>query len=355
MPDCFVCLAADSLRAGNGGICRVARLAAKVLAERASGGGLRAAAHVLSDESLPADLGLPVDTARGSRARFVLRNWRTAFRRTHFVYDFVGMARAHCLLPGLRRPFLSFIHGIEVWENASPHRIPWARRADLLVANSHYTRQRAQAVHGGFERARVCWLGTETDEPAAGFGEPPDLPTVLVLGRLEPRKGHDALIECWPRVTAAVPRAVLRIVGGGPRLQELRRKAAQSSAAERIRIDGFIPEAEMPSVWSQTSLMAMPSRGEGFGLVYVEAMRHGVPVIASVHDAGQEVNLDGVTGCNVDLDRPDELPDRVVELLKDTDKARSMGRAGQQRWQEHFTFSAFRSRFAPILDEFLSL
>jgi phosphatidyl-myo-inositol dimannoside synthase len=89
--------------------------------------------------------------------------------------------------------------------------------------------------------------------------------------------------------------------------------------------------------------------------VYIEAMRHGLPVVASVHDAGQEVNLDGRTGYNVNLDRPDELPDRLIHLLRDPDHAAALGAAGQRRWAEHFRYSAFRERFRPHLREFLAL
>jgi phosphatidylinositol alpha-1,6-mannosyltransferase len=109
----------------------------------------------------------------------------------------------------------------------------------------------------------------------------------------------------------------------------------------------------MPAVWTECNVFAMPSRGEGFGLVYIEAMRHGLPVIASVHDAAPEVNLDGVTGYNVNLDRPDELGDRVIHLLRDEDSAARMGDAGRRRWAEHFRYSAFRDRFLPILTDFL--
>jgi phosphatidylinositol alpha-1,6-mannosyltransferase len=98
----------------------------------------------------------------------------------------------------------------------------------------------------------------------------------------------------------------------------------------------------------------MPSRGEGFGIVYIEAMRYGLPIIASIHDAAPEINVHGETGYNVDLDRPDELPDAIVRLLRERDHARLLGRQGRKRWQENFSFSAFRSRFRPILHEFLS-
>jgi phosphatidylinositol alpha-1,6-mannosyltransferase len=87
-------------------------------------------------------------------------------------------------------------------------------------------------------------------------------------------------------------------------------------------------------------------------LVYVEAMRYGLPVIASLHDAGQEVNVHGVTGLNVNLDRDGELADALIELLRAPDQLQRMGTAGQQRWSTHFCRSAFERRLRPILEDF---
>ena len=110
----------------------------------------------------------------------------------------------------------------------------------------------------------------------------------------------------------------------------------------------------MDALWNRASVFAMPSRGEGFGLVYIEAMWRSVPVIASVHDAGQEVNVDGETGFNVSLDRKNELADRLIELLTNADQRRRMGENGLARWREHFRFSRFKDRFLAILDPFVS-
>jgi phosphatidylinositol alpha-1,6-mannosyltransferase len=82
-------------------------------------------------------------------------------------------------------------------------------------------------------------------------------------------------------------------------------------------------------------------------------MRAGLPVIGAIHDAAPEVNIDGQTGYNVDLNKPEELPERIIHLLKDRDHAAQLGRNGQQRWREHFRYSAFRERFLAILNEFL--
>jgi phosphatidylinositol alpha-1,6-mannosyltransferase len=331
---------------------------ARVLAEAASAGDLRVAGLALDDDQPAGDMGFPVRTARRSRIRFVADVALATWSFSHFVYDFLGMARAHGRVPFIHRPSLVFIHGIDVWENVPAHRITTARRVDVLVANTSYTRDRADRVHGGFSRARVCWLATESDEPPPCCDGPPARPPrVLIVGRMDHLryKGHNQLIECWPEVVASVPDAILTVVGSGPTASHFRELASRSPAADRIDFRGFVSDEEIERQFQVSTVFAMPSRGEGFGLVYIEAMRHGIPVIASVHDAAQEVNVDGETGFNVDLDRPHDLPDRLVYLLKNRDRAAAMGRAGRQRWFDHFRYSAFRERFMPILKEFLAI
>jgi phosphatidylinositol alpha-1,6-mannosyltransferase len=346
----------ESLLPGNGGICRVARLTTKVIAEEAAKSSLSARTLVLNDPVLTTNLGVPFESARGSRARFVYGVTKAAFTQDHFVYDCLGMARAHCRLPLLRRPFLTFICGIEVWKGARPDRIACARRASVLVAISEYTRARAERDFGCFSHARVCWLGTETDEAPSPAPERNGAPRVLIVARMDnpSYKGHAELIQAWPTVVAAVPDAILTIVGTGDGAAEYKSMSGRLPCADRIEFRGFVPDEEMDDVWSQTTLFAMPSRGEGFGLVYIEAMRHSVPVIASVHDAAPEINVDGYTGYNVNLERREGLAEKIIYLLRNRDHAAELGSNGQRRWHEHFRYSAFRSRFVPILSDFLS-
>jgi phosphatidylinositol alpha-1,6-mannosyltransferase len=329
----------------------------KVLAEEVQEDRLVADGLVLSDPEPCSGMGLTVKTARGRRLRFAWEAHRAALLHSHFIYDFVGMARAHCRVPLLRRPFLTWIHGIEVWENTRPDRLAWGRRANMLLSNSAFTRDHADKLHGGFAKAKVCWLSTETDElPAARpvqFGPP----TVLLIGRFDEGdryKGHRELIGCWPKVISVVPDARLVFVGRGPGRPVIEQLALHSPACSHIEFRGFVPDEELAAVWAETSVFAMPSRGEGFGLVYIEAMRQGVPVVASIHDAAPEVNLDGVTGFNVDLDRAEELPERLIYLLKNPGVAAQLGSNGRERWRQHFRFSCFKERFLPLLREFLA-
>jgi phosphatidyl-myo-inositol dimannoside synthase len=347
-----VLFAATSLAPGTGGIQRVGRMTVRVLRGLLPGEhGLRAL--VLGDRDLPPDLPISGVAAAGSVVRFGLAAVTAAC--THLVTDACNLGQIQWL-PNLRRkPLLTFLHGIEVWEQAKPRWVRSARRATVPVFNSEFTRRKAEAIHGPFPGAVVCPLATETDDPPPARPPAAGAPEVLIVSRLagERYKGHHDLIGAWPRVATAVPGAILRIVGRGPGEQELRALAGSSPAGDLIRFEGFVPDDRLDELYARGAVFAMPSRGEGFGLVYIEAMRHGLPVVASVHDAGREIVEDGVTGRTVDLDDPGALADGLISLLRDPEAARRMGAAGRARWAEQYRFSCFRARLEPILAKFL--
>jgi phosphatidylinositol alpha-1,6-mannosyltransferase len=348
-------LACNSVGLDQGGAARAGRLVARAVAEECRAGRLEASGAALCGAGGAGDGLVPLRDCRGSRARFAWHTWRAARDHSHFLYNFVGMARAHSRLPWRRRPFAAFLLGIDVWEQARADRVRWARRADLLLSISAHTRDRADRAHGGLGHARVCWLATEEDEPA--MRRPRHRPpTVLIVGRIDERenyKGHDELLSAWPRVAREVGGARLLVIGDGSGLGRLKARAADLPGCD-VEFRGFVPEAKMQDVWDEADVFAMPSRGEGFGLVYIEAMRQGLPVVASVHDAGSEVNLHGVTGFNVDLGRPADLEGRLIELLSDAALRVRLGEAGRQRWAEHFRYSAFRERFVNVLRPWLN-
>lgn len=348
-----VLFAATSLQPGFGGIQRVARLMAKVLTQEFAD---RATVRFLTlhDTAPPPDIPGPVLPHAGS----VWRMARNAVRQrgSHLITDACNLGQLN-FLPGLQgQPYLTFMYGIEIWEESKPRWVMSAKAADVQIFITEYTRRRAEAVHGLFPRAVVCHLGTEYDAPPPPRPHWPDSTDVLIVGRMfgERFKGHHELIAAWPAVVAAVPTATLRIVGRGPAQQELETLAARSGAGRSIVFEGFVPDDRVDELYARAAVFAMPSRGEGFGLVYVEAMRHGVPVVASIHDAAPEVVIDGEVGYTVDLDELDQLAERLIRLLRNPDLAARLGRAGYDRWLNNYRFSHFRDRFTPILGDFLA-
>ena len=350
-------IAADTFQGSRGGIARVCELTARVALE---------VGYPTSLLSLQSEAGIFKESpcwrgSAGSRINFVLACAKAALRGDHLLYDQLGIARAHILYSRLARPCCVWLHGIEVWkgeqpwEQMEPKHLRAAKTAGLMLANSNFTRQRALISDRHFAAAKVCWLATLEDDPPTESAPLDGPPIVLILGRLDNAayKGHRELIETWASVVDQIPAARLVIAGGGPYIERYREMAAKTRVENSIDILGFVEDARLPELWKSAVAFAMPSRGEGFGLAYIEAMRWGVPVIASVHDAGAEVSIHGETGLNVDLSRSSDLGDALIKILSDRDLAKRFGAAGQRRWREHFCYSAFRSRFLPLLVSFI--
>jgi len=177
---------------------------------------------------------------------------------------------------------------------------------------------------------------------------------VLVVGRMsksERYKGHDQLIDAWPDVVSRVRDAHLLIVGDGDDAARLREKAAQTPCAERIQFCGFVTRQALRTLYAQSALFALPSGGEGFGLVYLEAMTHRLPCIGSRQDAASEIIVDGVTGRLVDQRDIAGLAETIAGLLLDEPHRRAMGDAGYVRATTEFTFDRFSARLCELIEK----
>jgi len=175
---------------------------------------------------------------------------------------------------------------------------------------------------------------------------------VLIVGRMsqsERYKGHDQLLDAWPAVVARVPDAQLLIAGDGDDAPRLRQKAAQTSVADRIHFLGFVPDAMLRALYERAAIFALPSGGEGFGLVYLEAMTHRLPCVGSKTDAASEVIVDGVTGRLVEQRDIAGLADAVATLLIDEAHRRGMGEAGNRRATTASTFDRFSARLRALM------
>jgi phosphatidylinositol alpha-1,6-mannosyltransferase len=221
------------------------------------------------------------------------------------------------------------------------------------MANSAHTARRFRGANPDLSARpiEVCHLGVD---PAGGASGAPGSPITsdpfaLIVGRLahsERYKGHDLLIDLWPRVEREVPGARLVVAGDGDDRARLEGRAA--GLGDRVRFLGHVPGERLASLYRECAFFVMPSREEGFGLVFLEAMRAGKACIGGT-GAAAEIIEDGVTGLVVDVAEPAEVEKAAVRLFLEPETRARMGRAGAERLAREFTEAHFRRRFRATL------
>ena len=281
---------------------------------------------------------------------------RQISRRARWIlFAHLGLARAERFLPvSARAPYAVFLHGVEAWKPLGRTERAVLQGARLRLANSAFTARRTQARNPWVGPIEVCPLALPDEPPAS---TPPGTAVaekiVLVVGRMaagERYKGHEELIDAWPDVLAREPAAELVIVGDGDDRPRLESRARAGRAAHRIRFAGFVARAGLHDLYRRAAIFALPSRNEGFGLVYLEAMAHRLPCVGSVHDAAGEIVLHGETGLLVDTDSRHETVAAIAGLLGNPELRRQMGEAGHDRWRRVFSFERFRDRAVSLIE-----
>jgi len=341
-------LGCGTLTQGNGGISSVSRMMLRSFFEE----GIKVRTVSLLDAPKQEIYGSRVKGANGSHLKFVTQSYLAATSCQHMIYDHIGLARAAPRVSVLKRDYSVWIHGSEVLRNMTRCRISALKNAKCVLVNSNFTLQQFEEKYFKLPNVHVCPLATENPLNEKKIENSVNPPTVGILSRISNdgfMKGHVHLINSWPKVLEKIPDAKLIIAGEGNGLKILRSYVSQSPVSQNIEILGRLDGNALETFWQRTDVLAMPSKVEGFGLVYVEAMQRSIPVIASIHDAGNEVNLDGVTGFNVNLDEPDTLAAALINLLGDYELREKMGKAAHAHWDVNYQFSAFKTRFLEVV------
>jgi phosphatidyl-myo-inositol alpha-mannosyltransferase len=172
----------------------------------------------------------------------------------------------------------------------------------------------------------------ERFSPSAAPALPSDgRPAILALGRLDPRKGVEHLIDALPRVARALGSVRLIVAGDGPRRARLERRA-RTTAPGMVEFLGAVPRERTPGLYAAADCLCAPAvRNESFGIVLLEAMASGRPVVASDLSGYGLVVRHGETGWLVPPADPRALAEALVRVLGDAAAARAMGAAGHER------------------------
>jgi glycosyltransferase involved in cell wall biosynthesis len=314
-------------------------------------------------EPMPAKLAY-IDNAVGGKLRYVV----AVLRALHGdrSYDLVVCGHINLVpiawLVGkiLNAPVIMFIHGIDAWQ---PTR-SWvantlAKKMQLVVAVSNVTAQRFRSwADSATQQLSVLpnavhaeWYGPGAKSPVLlaryGLGGKTVLMTLGRLVSAERYKGFDEVLEVMPKLICALPNLAYLIVGDGSDKARLEQKARELGLADRVVLTGNIAEAEKADHYRLADAYVMPSRGEGFGYVLLEAMACGIPVIASKADGTREALRGGELGILVDPNDHLELERAILQAVQ---RPRSVVPAGL----EHFSFRNFELRSHALIEQLLA-
>ncbi|MGA7920945.1 MAG: glycosyltransferase [Candidatus Acidiferrales bacterium] len=258
-------------------------------------------------------------------------------------------------------------HGIDVWEPLTSSRRSALLAADLVLAPSTYTLQKLtekQGVPAGKIR-RLPWpldsdvLGMaeatrNLPSPPEGF---PRSPVILTVGRWsasERYKGADELIRAVAQLSAEFPALSLVAVGGGDDLLRLKQIAADLGRTNAVKFFDGLSRPELSACYAAADIFALPSTGEGFGFVFIEAMAFAKPVVGVSAGGVTDLVEDGVNGLLVPPADSPALVQALRLLLRDRTLRVTLGQQGLQIVRDQYRFEAFEERLKTILAECIS-
>lgn len=348
------------LSSRGGGVAAAGRLLLAATRDLVARRGVVLRVLTLGDE-IPA--GFEGQAFAGNRAALAQAVWRSQLFEgyEHHLYDFLGVARIQGVLPRrLRARYLLYLYGIECWRPLRGSRLKALTGAAVRLACSLYTVERLRHHNPRAPAVTPLHLALDDDRSDPGDADQRMLDElgrafVLVVGRMAPGeryKGHDELLTALTVLAPAQPELRLVIVGEGDDRRRLEAKARELGVVGRVSFAGFVNDATLSALYRNCALFAMPSIGEGFGFVYLEAMRAGRPCIARADSAAAEIVVGGETGRLVAAG-VEPLAAAIDGLIADPARAAALGAAGRERWERDFRPQVFTDRFSRHLDALL--
>ena len=316
---------------GHGGIAYYNRCLAEALVEIPSVEQVTLLPRVVKESpaGIPAKVSFK-DEAAGSKARYLWALAAEGVKPCDLVIcghiNLLPLAAAISLVK--RAPLVLQVHGIDVWQVPNALRRGCIKRVSAVWSVSTFTRDRMNAW--AKLPLNLYTITPNTIRPER-YGMAPKRPDmlqryglqgkkiILTLARLDPReryKGVDEIIEALPALLIQQPDLCYLVAGDGDDKARLVAKAKSLGVAERVVFTGYVPEAEKADLLRLADVFAMPGRGEGFGIVYLEAMACGVPVVGSLLDGSRDALKNGELGQLVSPDDPSSLEAGLLKALQ---------------------------------------
>ncbi|MFN7716670.1 MAG: glycosyltransferase [Pseudanabaenaceae cyanobacterium] len=246
---------------------------------------------------------------------------------THVHFAVIGMILRRLL--GI--PYWVIAHGVEVWDIKSPLIIHALKNADQILAVSEYTRQRLiNEQNIPLEQIKILYntfnsssfnIAPKNLNLLHQYNIKSDAKILLTVARLfasEQYKGYDSMLHTLPKIRQKIPNIHYILVGKGTDLARLQKLVHDLELTECVTFAGFIPDAELADYYNLCDLFVMPSKREGFGIVYLEAMACGKPALGGNQDGALDALGYGELGILVDPDDCNMITEQVVNFFNQT-------------------------------------
>lgn len=310
---------------------------------------LRLVRHIRSDAEALVMFGPPslpaLVRASFGRLRRVRRLY-FCYEPPRFIYDDADAVTARM---GWSGPLLRPGFGIYKWLDRL-----MVRRADVLLANSHFGAARLQAAYG--RSATVITHGADLNAPTPAAVEAVrarhalhDKFVLLTVNFLHPRKRIDLFLRTCAALAPRVPNLAALVVGAGPEGDALKALARELRLDEMVRFTGFVPDRELGAYYAASDVYAHTCRAESFGLSVLEASTAGLPVVAVNEGGPREIIADGETGF-LTAAAPDALARAIHELASDPLLRARMGTAARQRATALYSWERGARDLLDVLD-----
>lgn len=299
-----------------------------------------------------------------SRARFAFKALQFAHRKPRVIFaGHPNLAPISTMMKAASKNAKTIVgaHGVEVWRPLPVVRRKTLQRADICVAPSTDTAQRLETVQGVPER-KIHRLPWPLDPQFADFvrnpnqfPRPENFPhgrVVLSVGRWdasERYKGADLLVQAVAELSRDFTELQLVLVGSGDDLPRLQQLAQTLHIAEKVHFFTEFSRERLAACYAAADIFALPSTGEGFGLVFLEAMAFGRPVIGTNVGGIPDVIEDGREGLLIEPSLP-ALSCALRKLLSNRVFCTELGARARERVEREFTFEKFRQRLGEIVD-----
>lgn len=261
-------------------------------------------------------------------------------------------------------PYWSVAHGVEAWNIQSPALQTALQHADRILAVSSYTRDRLLKEQN-LDPSQLSILPNTFDPHRFEIRRKPthllerhqlkpDQPIILTVNRLsrcEAYKGYEKILEALPQIRQTLPLVHYIIVGKGddrPRLEQLIR---ERQLQDWVTLAGFIPDAELCDYYNLCDVFAMPSKLEGFGIVYLEALACGKPSLGGNQDGAIDALCQGELGALVDPDDVDAIAQTLIQILQRTypNPLMYQPEALRQAVIDKFGFDRFKQKLVELI------